>query len=66
MFKILSGLVLTALVVALGCKKEEKVDEVEPNKDPPQFNNPIITNLFTADLALIVLNDIFYIYICHD
>ncbi len=62
--KYLSGLTLL-LVIMYSCNEKSS----EPIKSDPATtpnNNPVITDLYTADPAAIVHDDVFYLYTGHD
>lgn len=62
---------IVVIFIVLSCntkesqKQELDVSIIETTK-PVEFNNPIITNKFTADAAAIVHNDKVYLYAGHD
>jgi beta-xylosidase len=65
------GILIGAVVLLIACnqkkkslKQEEQAQSV--TNEPMEINNPIITDVFTADPAAIVHNDTVYLYAGHD
>lgn len=59
---LLSAALLLFSCTAVGAQEDRRGDSEIPEK----FNNPIITDKFTADPAAIVHNDKVYLYVGHD
>ncbi|MFL1013431.1 glycoside hydrolase family 43 protein [Flavisericum labens] len=62
---------LFLFIALVACKEEVKEknsleERAEISKKPLKFNNPIITDKYTADAAAIVHNDKVYLYAGHD
>jgi len=69
--KYLVVIVLVLNLMLLSCKQNEKqIDKIESSDSlgnvEKSINNPIITDVFTADPAAIVHNDTVYLYAGHD
>ncbi len=67
LYKIL--ITIISVVVLIGCngnEVENQPNDDNPTIDPVTYNNPIVRNVFTADPAPFVYNDVFYIYTGHD
>ena len=62
---------LFAFITLLACKEEVKEhnsleESIKNSKKKLKVNNPVITDVFTADPAAIVHNDTVYLYVGHD
>ncbi|MGY5355678.1 glycoside hydrolase family 43 protein [Wenyingzhuangia sp. IMCC45467] len=66
MKKTVVSILMTSLLMSCNTIKTKSASEVEKKENPVAFNNPIVTNKYTADPAALVYNDKVYLYAGHD